>query len=38
MTVYLVTRISENQWTQEALFETALPVLQNVPQPDAFVF
>ncbi|KPJ93653.1 MAG: protein-L-isoaspartate O-methyltransferase, partial [Gammaproteobacteria bacterium SG8_11] len=38
MTVYLFTRIGENQWSEEALFETVIPSLQNVQQPDAFVF
>jgi protein-L-isoaspartate(D-aspartate) O-methyltransferase len=38
MTVYLLTRVGENQWREEALFETVIPSLQNVQQPEAFVF
>ncbi len=38
MTVYLLTRVGENQWREEALFETVIPALQNVQQPEAFVF
>jgi len=38
MTVYLVTRVGENQWAEEALFETLIPPLQNIQQPDTFVF
>ena len=38
MTVFLVTRVGENQWREEALFETVIPTLQNVQQPEAFVF
>jgi len=38
MTVYLFTRVGENQWREEALFETVVPALQNVQQPEAFVF
>jgi protein-L-isoaspartate(D-aspartate) O-methyltransferase len=33
-----VTRVGENQWREEALFETVVPALQNVQQPEAFVF
>ena len=38
MTVYLITRINETQWSQEPLYETVIPPLQNVKQPEAFVF
>lgn len=38
MTVYLITRVGEQQWAEEALFETLIPTLQNAQQPDAFVF
>jgi len=38
MTVYLITRIGEDQWHEEALFETVIPPLQNVQQPETFVF
>ena len=38
MTVVLLTRVGDNQWREEALFETVIPTLQNVQQPEAFVF
>jgi protein-L-isoaspartate(D-aspartate) O-methyltransferase len=38
MTVYLITRIGETQWSQEALFETVIPPLQQAQQPEKFVF
>lgn len=38
MTVYLVTRISDDQWSEEALYETVIPALENVQQPEKFVF
>ena len=38
MTVFLITRVGENQWREEALYETVIPTLQNVQQPEAFVF
>ena len=38
MTVHLITRIDDEQWRQEALYETVLPQLKNVQQPQAFVF
>jgi protein-L-isoaspartate(D-aspartate) O-methyltransferase len=38
MTAFLITRISETQWSQEALYETVIPSLENVKQPEAFVF
>ena len=38
MSATLVTRISENQWSEKALYETEMPALDNVEQPSAFVF
>lgn len=38
MTALLITRVSEESWTQQALFETVLPPLVNAPQPPRFVF
>ncbi|WP_455205814.1 protein-L-isoaspartate O-methyltransferase family protein [Kaarinaea lacus] len=38
MTVYLITRISEDQWSEEALYETVIAPLKNVRQPEGFVF
>lgn len=38
MSVLLVTRIDESQWSRESIFETVIPSLQNVEQPEAFVF
>lgn len=33
----LVTRVSDNEWSQECLMETQVPVLLNAPQPQRFV-
>lgn len=33
-----VTRVGENDWTTESLFETAIPPLVNAPEPSGFVF
>ncbi|MES9955617.1 MAG: protein-L-isoaspartate O-methyltransferase [Sedimenticola sp.] len=38
MTANLVTRVSEDAWRTEALFETELAPLRNVPQKEKFVF
>ena len=38
MSVQLITRIDENQWSEESVFETLVPPLKNVRQPQAFVF
>jgi protein-L-isoaspartate(D-aspartate) O-methyltransferase len=38
MTVYLYVRVGEDQWHEEALFETVIPALKNVRQPETFVF
>ena len=38
MEALLITRTSEDEWTQESLFDTELPALLNVKKPSAFVF
>jgi protein-L-isoaspartate(D-aspartate) O-methyltransferase len=38
MSVLLITRINEQQWHRENLFETVLPPLLNVEKPSTFVF
>ncbi len=38
MQALLITRVGEQEWNQESLFETAIPALQNAPQPDTFKF
>ena len=37
MEAKLITRLSENEFSREDLFETELPPLRNVQQPDRFV-
>lgn len=38
MSARLITRISENQWSEEELFETVIEPLQNAKKPTEFVF
>ncbi|HHH48102.1 MAG TPA: protein-L-isoaspartate O-methyltransferase [Gammaproteobacteria bacterium] len=38
MEVTLITRLSDDQWTTDALYETELPALRNTEQPQGFVF
>jgi len=38
MTAYLVTRVSERAFNSVGLFETSIPALRNVKQPERFVF
>ncbi len=38
MEAQLITRINENQWSTESLFETSIPMLLNCEQPKQFVF
>jgi len=38
MEATLITRIADDQWSSEALFETEMPPLQNAEQPQGFVF
>jgi protein-L-isoaspartate(D-aspartate) O-methyltransferase len=38
MAALLITRLGEDEWAQEDLFETVLPPLQNAAQPQHFVF
>jgi protein-L-isoaspartate(D-aspartate) O-methyltransferase len=37
MEAVLVTRIDEDNWSQEGLFETSLPPLVNAPETRRFV-
>ena len=38
MSAQLITRVSEDGWSQRTLFETVLPALVNAQQPPRFVF
>ena len=38
MTAHLITRVSERAFNSVGLFETVIPPLQNVKQPERFVF
>ncbi|HET6654844.1 MAG TPA: protein-L-isoaspartate O-methyltransferase [Gammaproteobacteria bacterium] len=38
MEALLLTRIDENEWARESLFETILPPLDNAPAPSPFSF
>ncbi|HEC18053.1 MAG TPA: protein-L-isoaspartate O-methyltransferase [Gammaproteobacteria bacterium] len=38
MEALLITRVGENEWAQESLFETDFPALKNAEQPPAFHF
>ncbi len=38
MSAMLITRISDNQWSEEELFETVIPPLINAEKPPQFVF
>lgn len=38
MEALLITRIDDNQWTQESLFETSIPPLINTPDKPEFMF
>ena len=38
MQVQLITRVAEDQWDTECLYETDFPQLANAEQPEAFVF
>lgn len=37
MEAWLITRLGENDWARESLFETELPPLQNAPRASRFV-
>lgn len=37
MQARLITRLGENEWDEQCLFETVIPPLQNAPQPQRFV-
>ena len=38
MSAKLITRVNENQWAEEELFETVIEPLQNAKKPSEFVF
>ena len=38
MQVLLITRVAEDQWSTECLYETDFPALKNAEQPQGFVF
>ena len=38
MEALLITRVGEDQWQKESLFETVIPPLANAPQPPRFEF
>ena len=38
MTAHLITRVAERAFNSVGLFETSIPALQNVKQPERFVF
>ncbi len=38
MEALLITRVTENEWVKQSLFETDLPALQNAKSPTGFVF
>ena len=38
MQTLLVTRVADDQWSTECLFETDFPALDNAEQPSAFIF
>jgi len=38
METLLITRVADDQWERQSLFETDFPALRNVEQPQAFVF
>jgi len=38
MQALLITRIGEQEWNQESLFEISLPPLTNAPEPESFSF
>jgi protein-L-isoaspartate(D-aspartate) O-methyltransferase len=38
MQALLITRVGEQEWNQESLFETSLPALVNAPRPQTFQF
>lgn len=38
MEARLITRVGEQEWTEDSLFETVVPPLEDAPQPQRFVF
>ena len=37
MEALLISRVSETQWVSDSLFETVLPPLEGVEEPERFV-
>jgi protein-L-isoaspartate(D-aspartate) O-methyltransferase len=38
MQAMLITRVGDQEWNQESLFETSIPALVNAPEPEEFKF
>ncbi len=38
MEALLITRVSSDQWAEESLFDTSIPMLENAQRPDGFTF
>jgi len=38
MQALLITRVGDQEWNQESLFETSIPALLNAPEPEEFKF
>jgi protein-L-isoaspartate(D-aspartate) O-methyltransferase len=38
MEALLITRVAEDQWAEESLFDTTIPMLENASRPDGFQF
>ena len=38
MQALLITRVGDQEWNQESLFETSIPALVNAPEPEVFNF
>jgi len=38
MEALLITRVGDQEWNQESLFETSIPALVNAPEPEVFNF
>ncbi|GMQ88141.1 MAG: protein-L-isoaspartate O-methyltransferase [Gammaproteobacteria bacterium] len=38
MQAVLITRVGDQEWNRESLFETSVPALVNAPEPEAFRF
>jgi len=38
MQALLITRVDDQEWNRESLFETSMPALMNAPEPEGFSF